>query len=498
MYNCTINRTRGFNSPEMADEARDRKRAKELYDAVYQERSAAPTRLRAAVRAGDIDAMRAACQGENGFLIGTQSLHGYSEEIVIGEILVNSDLPLELLGVFFKELGGRFTVDLQYNVCVFSMLVSFDYKIRINTVKQLERWTLRMAEVVRYLVEKLEMPIRMTYAYCSHPLGSASTLMKLAVDSGYPSCYSAFLPFIRPATGLSPADEARDTERARELYDGAFQERDAALTRLRAAVRAGDVDAMRAAYQGRGAFLIGTQSLHGYSEETVMTEVLKNSDLPLELLGVLFNELGGRFMVDIQYNVCVFSMLVSIEGRARFSQVEETERWTLRMAEVVRFLVEKLEMPIRMPKEYCAYPLTTPSTLMQLALDSDGWACYTAFSQFIRPARAFSLLEHIVQSRYAEAKSNYFVKRLAAEDGASLWKLSQRTNIHPEHLAILETEGMRFAQTLEHMQALLLLQSKGPGNAAARAVMDNHTLSHMILTLGFEWARFYTGTCDSE
>jgi hypothetical protein len=57
---------------------------------------------------------------------------------------------------------------------------------------------------------------------------------------------------------------------------------------------------------------------------------------------------------------------------------------------------------------------------------------------------------------------------------------------------------MRFAQTLEHMQALLLLQSKGPGNAAARAVMDNHTLSHMILTLGFEWARFYTGTCDSE
>ena len=287
-------------------------------------------------------------------------------------------------------------------------------------------------------------------------------------------------------------DEARDTQRAQELYGATSRARGAAFARLRQAVSAGDIDAMRAAYAGNNGFLLGTGALHGVTEHLVLTEVMDNSNLSLELLGVFFNELGGRFIVDLQYNICVFSMLLQIESSKVILEEEEAERWTLRLTEVVRYLVEKLEMPIRMTQRYSMRPLTADGTLMELALHSDCWACYTAFSQYI-PAPTSSLLERVLQQRHPFVRSNYWVKRLVAavEDEDLLWRLLQQTDFLPQHIALLKERGVQFQERRENMQALLFLQRKDPGNAAARTVMEHENLPRMILTWGFEHARFY-------
>ena len=291
-------------------------------------------------------------------------------------------------------------------------------------------------------------------------------------------------------------DEDRDTERAQELYDLARHEGDAAFNRLRLAVRAGDINAMKAAYEGKNGFLIGTGSMCGYSERIVFEEVLKNSDFPLDILGVFFRDLGGRFIVDIPHNVCVFSMLVMLECEKRTDQVEEVERWASRIAEVVRYLVEELNYPIRMKQGYCIRPMTGHyAPLLSLARDSEAWACYTAFCQFDSKPNFVPCLEFILTYRTTGIKSDYWVKLFAAKTPENLLGgLSETLGFRlfrREHLALLRAEGERRMQTREHMQALLLLQSNDPGNAAARAVMNNHTLSHMILAQAFEDAFFY-------
>jgi hypothetical protein len=289
-------------------------------------------------------------------------------------------------------------------------------------------------------------------------------------------------------------DEDRDTQRARELRDATTRASDVVFVRLREAVRAGSIDAMRAAYAGNNGFLIGTGAAHAHSERVVLTGVLENSAVPLELLGVFFNELGGRFIVDGIHNVCVFSLLVQIECTTHITQDVEVERWTLRMAEVVRYLVEKIGFPIRMRIMYAMRPFATPRMLMMLAMNSGAWACYTAFAQFMNPVADFFLLESVLTQHHAGVTSNYWVARFAAGlddwEGRMLLRLSQRTDFLPEHIALLNVEGERFARIRQHMQALLLLQQTGPGNAAAREVMDIDNLSRMILTQAFEDAPF--------
>jgi hypothetical protein len=250
---------------------------------------------------------------------------------------------------------------------------------------------------------------------------------------------------------------------------------------------------MKAAYEGKNGFIIGTGSTCGYSERVVLEEVLKNSDLPLDILGVFFRDLGGRFIVDIPHNVCVFSMLIMMECEKRTDQVEEVERWASRIAEVVRYLVEELKYPIRMKQGYSIRALTGHyAPLLPLARDSEAWACYTAFSQFDSKPNFVHCLESILHDRRTDIKSDYWVKLVAAKVHENrLGSLSETPFFRPEHLALLRAEGERRMQTREHMQALLLLQSNDPGNAAARAVMNNHTLSHMILAQAFEDAFFY-------
>jgi hypothetical protein len=282
----------------------------------------------------------------------------------------------------------------------------------------------------------------------------------------------------------------RDTERALQLFNAPTKERDAAFVRLREAVRAGDIDALRAAYEGGNGFIIGTGASQGYIETLVITEALNNSHVPLELLSVFFQELGGRFMVGEGYGVCVFSMLIEVEGTKYIPDAEEAERWTLRLAEVVRHLVEKVGYPIRMELSYRVRPLANSAPLMKLAQDSRAWACYMAFAQFIHPAPVSSLLQCVVQEQNANARSGYWVKRFAAavEDEVSLWNCSQLPDILPEHVALINAEG---EGRVQHKQTLLLLQDQNSDNTAwQRAVMSHPNISHLILTLAFEHTPF--------
>jgi hypothetical protein len=186
-------------------------------------------------------------------------------------------------------------------------------------------------------------------------------------------------------------------------------------------------------------------------------------------------------------------MLIMLECEKRTDQVEEVERWASRIAEVVRYLVEELNYPIRMKQGYCIRPMTGHyAPLLSLARDSEAWACYTAFSQFDSKPNFGHCLEFILIYKTTGIKSDYWMKLFVAKTHENqLGSLFETHGLRPEHLALLRAEGERRMQTREHMQALLLLQSNDPGNAAARAVMNNHTLSHMILAQAFEDAFFY-------
>ena len=291
--------------------------------------------------------------------------------------------------------------------------------------------------------------------------------------------------------------EDRDTALAERLRDAETREHYDVFDRFLAVVRAGDIDALRSVFEGRAVLILGGES-QGRLEQTVLTEVMNNSGIRLDLLGVFFKELGGRFMVDARYGMCVFSMLIMIDCAKNIVQVEEVERWTVRMAEVVRYLVENVGYPIRMRQEYRVRPLATTGTLMTLARDTGAWASYMAFAQFIRPAPFLNLLEKLIRESFkGEAvRSSYWFKRFAtgmfAEDvdDVVIWNLSQLPNLLPERAAFLHAEGVRRVQL---KQALLLLQDQYSSNVWQRELMRHSELSRVILTRAFEDTPFCSG-----
>jgi hypothetical protein len=282
---------------------------------------------------------------------------------------------------------------------------------------------------------------------------------------------------------------------ARQLRETQIAYPYVALTRLTDAVRAGDIDAMRAAYSGIGGFHLGLGAVHGHTEYIVLRETLRNEAVPLDLLGVFFRELGGRFIIDAQYDVCVFSELVMLDeehqGFHYADREAEKERWSMRMAEIVRYLVDELRMPILMQYEYRLRPFTTRTgTLLQLAWDTHSWACYFAFARYIpRPRTDAACLERCVTQD--NAYHRYWARRLALEinDDHVVWGAIRGTET--ANPALFNELAAPFRDRREHMQVLLFLQESGPENAAARRVMaDISPLSHMIHTLAFADAPF--------
>jgi hypothetical protein len=227
----------------------------------------------------------------------------------------------------------------------------------------------------------------------------------------------------------------------------------------------------------------------------VLRETLDNEAVPLDLLGVFFRELGGRFMIDVQHNVCVFSKLVMLdEDHKQFhysDQEADEERWSMRMAEIVRYLADELRMPILMQHEYRLRPFTTRTgTLLQLAWDTHSWACYFAFARYIPRQRTdASCLEQCVAQD--NAYHRYWARRLALEinDDHAVWGAIRGTvTANP---ALFNALAAPFRERREHKQVLLFLQKSDPENAAERRVMaEISPLSHMIHTLAFADAPF--------
>ena len=292
-------------------------------------------------------------------------------------------------------------------------------------------------------------------------------------------------------------DSARDEYQANLYQEREERARDEAMRRLRAAVRDGNTDAMRAALGGSNGYLVGLHGARGYTEQVVLMELMQNH-APLEMLRVFFEELGGRFMLDPQYRVCAFSVLMFIESEhaGRVWHEEEAEQYSLRLEAIVRFLVEQLRMPVRMPSGFCmCLGATECKPLLELAWRGKCWACYVALRQYIRTAEAqhsdAELLRVIVTREHATAYMRYWARRLLPSlqaDDADLEALILRpNNMDPVFRTLLLAEGERRAAERTHMRALLMLQAPG---AAEHAVMQDPYLSQFIQQQAFEDARF--------
>ena len=192
-----------------------------------------------------------------------------------------------------------------------------------------------------------------------------------------------------------------DDARADALATRAYDEPEAAVERLNAAVRSGDEAALRAVMARHG-FALGAG---GHCvEHLVLRELMRHDEVPLTMLRVLFCELGGRFVVSgassASSDVCVFSLLIEIDGerwcnhaRALINEGLRNDDtaaacWAARMAAVVRYLVEDLALPIRMVSTRYSVPDTLrirkksigrPAALIDLAREYRAWPAYLAF-----------------------------------------------------------------------------------------------------------------------
>ena len=194
-----------------------------------------------------------------------------------------------------------------------------------------------------------------------------------------------------------------------------------ALERVRSAVRGGNVDALRAAYEGRGGFQVGLSAQNGAPEKMVLLEMLRTPGAPLELLRVFFRELGGRFWVDPYraYGVCVYSMLIEIETTAVDRDIvseEEARRWEKRMMEIVGYMVETLDMPL--PCHSILSLNRLEGHLIDLAWHSSAWAAWAAFARYVPASKgqdAYGIMCRMAQWQSSTPYSDYWFGRYASD-----------------------------------------------------------------------------------
>ena len=150
----------------------------------------------------------------NGYRIGNDAdnSYGYGERVVLEEALRDATLPLERVGLFFRELGGRFMVSPIHDVCVFSVLVQIDqahhHPPNAALPPDSERWAARMAEVVRYLVEEAGMPMDAAHGYRAVPemYMPRQTLLVMARKASAWAAYAAFRPYFF----FAPRDDRKE------------------------------------------------------------------------------------------------------------------------------------------------------------------------------------------------------------------------------------------------------------------------------------------------
>jgi hypothetical protein len=293
--------------------------------------------------------------------------------------------------------------------------------------------------------------------------------------------------------------EDSDTGKALRLSESVTFDSVVALNRLRDAVRAGDVDAMRAAYTGRSGFLLGLSAERGAPERIVLEEVLRSDTVPLApVLNVFFGgELGGRFIVDREHNTCIFAMLVHIDATMGHDRwlINDNARWTRRVDAVVRHLVEELDMPIRMRQLYRAHTTDGHAAqLIDLAWNWEAWACYHVFAQYITlmprrtPTRRLERLlarAHFNDTGYTLFWMAQFAARIESDAELAEVITQNEHRFDPARRALFDAEIEHRRQQRQQMRALMMLQTSTPENAGARGVFDTDELSHLIMRHAF-------------
>ena len=262
----------------------------------------------------------------------------------------------------------------------------------------------------------------------------------------------------------------------------------------------------------------GNGSEDGYAERLVLEEALRDATLPLEMVGLFFRRLGGRFMVSQRFDVCVFSMLIKIDNdrwvqrhyprNAADLPTDDAavERWAARMAEIVRYLVEDVRLPIRMPHMYRTLPFaSTPhAPLMTLARQAHAWATYCALGQYLKDNQDPHQSEEEVVLQVLERSSPsmaYWAHRLGIQtlsDDAFSNLLHSSSFSHnadaedPQARALLTAEVARRTAERVHMRALLLLPSHDDdaSHGQARQVLQDPYLAQHIHSLAWKDAQY--------
>jgi hypothetical protein len=302
----------------------------------------------------------------------------------------------------------------------------------------------------------------------------------------------------------------QDTARAIALDHDAHNEAFAVTARFRAALRSGAPEQLRA-FMARDGYRLGNAEWEGgFGEHVALDEALRDEAMPLEMIGLFFRELGGRFIVSSRFVMCVFSLLIQIDNERWVEprhprnaglpmDDDAAARWAARMAELVRYLVEEegLQMPIRMPHRYRArawgtYPL---SDLMDLARTGTAWAAYCAFGQYLIDADIITNDEGLLMRfvlRFTPAETvGFWARRLGIEtlsdEALQGIIMMQRDQSSPEARAVLAAESARRAAVQVHMRALLMLPA---ANAPGRAALQDSFLAQYIQSIAWADAPF--------
>ena len=265
-----------------------------------------------------------------------------------------------------------------------------------------------------------------------------------------------------------------------------------AIRRMRESVREGDLNGLRAAFEGVSGYQLGLTNSHGDLEYMVLEDTLRNARLPLSVLGVFFGELGvGRYMVNPTYNVCVFSLIIQLDGGGEhIESEEEAAAWSNRLIEVVRYMVETLGMPVPHTRPFAMCPYGNLAPLLELARQSSAWASYAAFAPYASSAAAADdaaaaaatatdlllLTQTIGKTPFAprDAYNDYWVARLLPK--ATDAQLELALTQHPDDPRLaLECEHRTL--TRRQMRALLMM----PGGAGpCRDVLGDPYLAQAI------------------
>jgi len=248
----------------------------------------------------------------------------------------------------------------------------------------------------------------------------------------------------------------------------------------------GDLDGIRQAFQGRDGYLLGLSNAHGDLEYTVLQAVLRDTQKrPLKVLRVFFEELGiGRYITDPAHNVCVFSLVISIDANRRpvLINKQEVAQHSDHVANIVRFMVEALRMPVPRTR-----PFTLPAIrgetapLLELARNAGAWAAYAALAPYVAGADETDLLvtssDTLVTPPNFSRYNAYWLARLLpkATDEQLLDAIRARG---PEPRLVAERD--RREQMHIHMRALWMLPKD---DAPGRAVQQDRFLSQMIQSM---------------